>query len=550
MLSAAGSIIYAELRVSALSQFTIAFNTGELYNSNILGYAGVTLGMAALSIAYNILSDYGAGKVTLRARSLIWRKIIRLPANIFDKEQPSTFISRITSDIPQASTTITYICLFVSSLYGFARTFIILFTDFSVNVSLWLLFVIPIAVTDFWVCGRVQYIAYKRIYAAINRMMAFFSEHLAAIKHSKAQVMEEEEIRAGFEAIEARFKADVLNSFMTSVQVAANLVYTRTSFLILVFAGRREINKGNIDSIAAGYTYLENVQQYLAEILTQYQTIKGVQAVLGRVADLAETEVEDGGERKALSLPQADIRLQDVSFGYSEDTEVLHNISLVIPAGKKTAIVGDNGCGKSTLFKLIMRFYRPTSGTIYYGDKPAEEFGLAEWRTSFGYVLQNSPLLAGTIKENICYGLDREVSEAELISAAKTANAYDFIMNFPEGFDKDVGEGGAYLSGGQRQRIAIARAVITNPRVMLMDEATASLDYESDRLVWEAMCRLMEGRTTILIAHDMGAVVTADNIVVMKDGRIEAVGTHSELLEKSEVYRGYIELYRKKEGTK
>lgn len=545
ILSAIGSILYVELTLK-LSEYTVMLKTGQLYNSTILCYAGITLAMAVLTIGYNMASAYGSGLVTLRARDKIWRKILCLPTSAFDREQPSSFVSRIVSDIPQASRTITDIFLFISSIYGFIRAFIILL-QFNVTIALWLLIVIPLAIVDFWACGRTQYYAYKRIYAAINRMMTFFSEHLAAMKHCKAQTMEDEEVEIGYRAIEARFKADVFNAFMVSVQITLHSIFTKIAFLILAFSGKSLIDRGEMENtaLAAGDTYLNNVQRYLAEILSQYQTIKAVQAVLGRVAELAETPIEEKLSLIPLGEEPSDIVLEHVSFGYNEQTEVLHDLSLTIPAGKKTAIVGSNGCGKSTLFKLLMRFYDPTSGTIYYGKEQAKDIHLDHWRTSFGYVLQNSPLLAGTIRENIIYGCTREVSEEELINAAKAANAYDFIMEFPEGFEKDVGEGGSRLSGGQRQRIAIARAIITNPRVLLMDEATASLDYLSDKLIWEAMQRVMEGRTTVLIAHDMSAVLSSDYIVVLNQGRVEAAGTHEALLQESPTYAEYVALQQK-----
>jgi ATP-binding cassette subfamily B protein AbcA/BmrA len=311
------------------------------------------------------------------------------------------------------------------------------------------------------------------------------------------------------------------------------------------------IEKGKLEStgINVGNTYLNNVQKYLAEILTQYQTIKGVQGSMTKVAEIAEREAEKTQEGAPMPENIEDIRVENVKFGYTQEKEVLHGISFTIPAGKKTAIVGNNGCGKSTLFKLLMQFYAPTEGNIYYGEKRIADMRLDEWRTSFGYVLQNSPLISGTIRDNIAYGCDREVSNAEIVAAARHANAYDFIMEFPEGFDKEVGEGGMLLSGGQRQRIAIARAMIVNPKVLLMDEATASLDYQSDRLIWEAAEKLMQGRTTILIAHDMNAVMSADNVVVMNSGNIEAVGTHTALMKESPTYREYVSLQTTKGGV-
>ena len=540
--SALGSILYTEMSLQ-LAEYTISINIGELYNSVILGYVGWTLAMALITIVYNMMSAYGGGIVTLRARNLIWGKIVRLPATAFDTEQPSSFISRITSDVPQASTTITYICLFVSSIYSFVRAFITLFL-YDVPLTLWLLLVIPAAVGVFWAVGKTQYYSYKKIYAAINRMTTFFSEHLATMKHTKAQVMEEEEIQAGYAEIEKRYRSDVFYGIMVAVQVTLNSIYTKIAFIILVLAGKKRIDSGAMEStgIATASTYLDYVQKYLAEILTQYQTIKGVQGVIGRVADLAETPVEETKRISPMPEECRDLVLSDVSFSYPTGAEVLHHLSVTIPEGKKTAVVGENGCGKSTLFKLLMRFYEPTSGEIYYGEDKASDIHLDEWRVSFGYVLQNSPILSGTIRDNIVYGCRGEVSEERIIEAAKIANAYDFIMEFPEGFDKDVGEGGMHLSGGQRQRIAIARAVIADPKILLMDEATASLDIQSDRLVWEATEKLMEGRTTILIAHDMHAVTDADNIIVLNRGEVEAFGTHEEVMASSGTYRHFVEL--------
>ena len=549
ILSFLFGIVYTEVGVK-VTEYTIKLNTGDLYNSAIIGYISFTLLGSLVSIATNITSDYGSGLITLRARGVVYRKIICLPADIFEKEQPSSYVSRVTSDAPMASNTISYISLFISSVYSFVRYYIVLF-QYSPELTLWLLLAIPLAILTFWLCGLTQYHAYRKIYGAINEMTTFFSEHLAAVKHFKAQGMEELEREEGFQAIDRRFRADMFQSFMVALQTTINSIYTKACTLILVFTGKGLIEQGKLEStgLKVGDSYLSNVQKHLAEILTQYQMLKAVQGVLGKVADIADTPSES--LKCSVGMPQEteDIRAENVCFSYDGEKEVLHHVSLTIPAGKKTAIVGNNGCGKSTLFKLLMRFYQPTEGAIFYGDTDVKEIHLDEWRTSFGYVLQNSPLFSGTIRDNIAYGCKREVSEEEIVQAAKNANAYEFIMEFPEGFHKEVGEGGMHLSGGQRQRIAIARAMITNPKILLMDEATASLDYQSNKLVWEAAERLMQGRTTILIAHDMNAVTTADNIVVMNGGAIEATGTHETLMRMSPTYRDYVALQTKAGGN-
>ena len=547
IISFAASIVYTELGLKLLT-YTVMLNTGELYNSALIGYAGLTLLMSLTAIVVNMTASSGAGKVTLRARNVVWGKIMRLPTRDFDRTKPSSLISRITSDVPQASTAITTLSSFVSSIYSLVRTIFILW-DYNHTVTYWMLLAIPLAILNFWVVGKTEYIGYNKKFAATNRMMSFFSEHISSIKHAKAQVTEELERQAGFREIETRFKADVLYAFLVALQVTSNSIYTKLCMLILVFTGKYEIDNGRMEStgINKAYTYEQDVQKYLAENLTHYQSIKGVQGVLDPVSQLTCAETEQTERETDMPDTPQDLVVDHVRFGYTVEKEVLHDISIVIPAGKKTAIVGDNGSGKSTLFKLLMRFYEPDEGSIRYGEYDIGSIHMDQWRRSFGYVLQHAPLLSGSIRDNIIYGVDREVTEDEIVAAEKIANAYDFIMEFPEGFNKEVGEGGCYLSGGQRQRIAIARAVMINPSVMLMDEATSALDYQSDREIWQAMQTAMKGRTTVLIAHDMNAVMTADNIVVMKSGTIEATGTHEELMRVSPTYREYVRLQSVKE---
>lgn len=239
-----------------------------------------------------------------------------------------------------------------------------------------------------------------------------------------------------------------------------------------------------------------------------------------------------------MDVADADIILDHVDFSY-QTAKVLSNLNCSIPKGKITAIVGTNGSGKSTLFKLLERMYNPTAGKIYFGDKDITEFSLSSWRKSFAIVAQEKPLLSGTIRENIMYGVERKVTEEELIHVAKMANIYDFVMNTPGQFDAQVGPGGSNFSGGQQQCIAIARAMMRNPDYLLLDEATSNLDVKSEQQVTEALNNLMEGRTTILIAHNYSATIFADQVIVLCDGEIQAVGTPKELLETNEYYRTF-----------
>ena len=208
-----------------------------------------------------------------------------------------------------------------------------------------------------------------------------------------------------------------------------------------------------------------------------------------------------------------------------------------IPMGKVTAIIGGNGAGKSTVFKLLTRLYEPKEGSIQFHEENIADYNVTQWRDRFAYVFQKNPLVSGTVRENLTYGLNREVSDEELVEVTKKANCYDCIMSKPDGFEEEVGLDGSNFSGGQGQCISIARAMLRNADYLLLDEATSNLDVLSEALVTEALDHLMENKTTIMIAHNYAATKNADHIIVMRDGTVEASGTPREMLEHNEYYQ-------------
>jgi ATP-binding cassette subfamily B protein len=228
---------------------------------------------------------------------------------------------------------------------------------------------------------------------------------------------------------------------------------------------------------------------------------------------------------------RGEVRVENVSFAYASrpDAPVLRDVSLTVPAGSNLAIVGASGAGKSTLAGLLMRFYEPTSGGILLDGRPATSYDLTEYRGLIAVVPQDVSLFGGTIADNISYGLPEAIAE-QILSAARQANALEFIESFPDGFATIVGERGVQLSGGQRQRVAIARAILKHPTILILDEATSSLDSESEHLVQTAIERLMRGRTTFIIAHRLSTIRSADRIAVLSAGRIVESGTYEELV--------------------
>lgn len=281
------------------------------------------------------------------------------------------------------------------------------------------------------------------------------------------------------------------------------------------------------------------VSLQLMQFFMNVGSVSGTFGTMKKIAQIIDTDSEpEGGE----PVPEvcADIEFDNVSFAYAGGSDVIKNLSVKIPMGKVTAVIGGNGAGKSTLFKLLLRLYEPKSGEIRFGGDGIGKYSLTDWRDRFAVVSQRNPLIGGTVRENIAYGLDREVSDEELAETARRANCYDCITAKPDGFDEDVGLGGSNFSGGQGQCISIARTMLRNADYLLLDEATSNLDVVSEAEVTGAMDELMRDKTTIMIAHNYAATRNADYIIVMKDGAVEAAGTPDELLKTNEYYKMFV----------
>jgi subfamily B ATP-binding cassette protein MsbA len=269
-------------------------------------------------------------------------------------------------------------------------------------------------------------------------------------------------------------------------------------------------------------------------------------AGLDRIRELRDVATEDADDatREALGEVLGEVEFRAVSFSYKEGTPVLEGITFSAPAGTTTALVGPSGAGKSTLITLIMAFHYPDSGMILIDGRDLSQLRLADYRRQLGVVMQDNFLFDGTIRDNIAYARP-DATDDEIRNAARVANADEFVDRFDDGYDTIVGERGVKLSGGQRQRLAIARAIIADPRVLILDEATSSLDSESEALIREGLRHLRQGRTTFVIAHRLSTIQTADQILVLDRGRIVERGTHTELLAEGGLYRS---LYERQQG--
>jgi ABC-type multidrug transport system fused ATPase/permease subunit len=289
---------------------------------------------------------------------------------------------------------------------------------------------------------------------------------------------------------------------------------------------------------------------YLAMLVRPIRNIGRIIPILAIAASAGERvfaildtpeEVADAPGAEPLPRLNGRVEFDHVSFGYRADHPILHDISFAAEPGQIVAIMGATGSGKSTLINLIARFYEPTDGRIYLDGRDSQTTTISSLRRQIGFVMQDTLLFAASVRQNIAFG-NPQAGEAAIIQAAKDAQAHDFIMEMPDGYDSRVGERGVTLSGGQKQRLSIARALLTDPRILILDDATASVDSQTERLIQQALDRLMAGRTTFIIAHRLSTVQRADLILLLENGRLTARGHHEQLLRESPLYQQIYEL--------
>jgi len=367
-------------------------------------------------------------------------------------------------------------------------------------------------------------------------LSGFFAEMLGEVRLVKSQATETYEMERGKTRIEHLFGFGVKEGKIQAILLPVFNVALTSMLIVIISFGAYRVSTNQITAgeLVAFSLYLFQIMTPLVTMTEFVSKLQKARGATERISELLEERPEQDGTRQ-VERPFAAVHFNHLSFGY-DDTTLLHDVTFSLPRGQTTAIVGPSGSGKSTLFALLERFYLPTNGQIELGPHAIDQFELASWRNTIGYVAQDSPVLSGTIRDNLLYGLTQDVTEQQIRDAAEMANADEFISSFTLGYDTEIGERGVKLSGGQRQRIAIARALLRDPELLLLDEATSSLDSESERVVQEALERLMEGRTTFVIAHRLATVRHADQIVVLEQGRVSGIGTHDTLVETNVLY--------------
>lgn len=513
---------------------------GNINNFELLWkFVGLMLLAVVAQIAGQIPSFYSGAIVQRNLQNKLISRSVRLPMKSFESKA-SQIVSWITEDSAYANGLISSV---VGFLTGVAATYMSITSMSAIDLTM--VYIVPIVLVwilfSTWLEGKLMFLRGRRSRQASAELTAYLSEHLSFFTQIKQLHSQKEEFARGKAAIHEYYRADIYQALLTFVIALVGSFITKgITILVLVF-GVVKVNDGSITltELAAFQSYILVAYQSLSSLPNLYTKLMYYNGYLFYISVLMSEKEEVYNRERTMDIEDQDLEFENVSFSYG-DEQIIKNVSFTIPKGKITLIAGPNGSGKTTIFKLIERLYTPDSGVIRFGPYDAEKIHLQEWRRSIAYVLQEPQLFNGTIRENINYGMNRDVAEEETRSAAKLACADEFINELPDGYDFVIGENGNRLSAGQRQRIAIARAVMLDPAYLLLDEATCNMDIYSETAVTEALMKLMDGRTTIMISHDMNMLENADHIIVLNDGAIEAEGTKAETTQNSEILRKLI----------
>ncbi len=505
--------------------------------------------MVAVALIATVVGGYAARCAAFAAQGLganlrraEFEKIASFSFADIDRFSSSSLITRLTNDLTNIQN-VAIMCLRVL-IRGVTMTVasVILTLAISPKLALVVCVVLPFMAVALGLLMKICFPLFEKMQKTLDHLNETVQENLIAVRVVKSYVREDHERRKFMDANDG-FTTAGLNAVlrMVAIQPVMMICFSVATVLVLYNGGNMVLG-GELE-----IGYLQTVTGYIMQILISAMMIgmavlqyTRAQASIRRVFEVldAQSAITDGGET-SLPAPQGRVEFRDVSFRYQTEgagEDVLKHINLTVEPGEFVAIVGGTGTGKSSLVNLIPRFYDVHSGKVLVDGLDVRDYPLDGLRGRIGMVLQNNVLFSGTIRENLLWG-NENATEEELIQAAKDAQAYDFIMSFPEGFDTYLEQGGVNVSGGQKQRLCIARAMVRRPAVLILDDSTSAVDSATEGRIRESFRQNLKGTTVIIIAQRISSVQYADKIVVLDEGTVADVGAHSELMERSPIYR-------------
>jgi len=498
-------------------------------------------GLITSALSGLLLGIFGENVVS-KLRKQLWQKLLKIPVKYFDDVKTGEISSRLVNDTSQVKNLLTStLPNAMTSLLQFVGALVIMLAmDWRmtllmfVAVPLVILVMLPV-MNQSRKIGRVRQ-------DELAKFASDSTDVLGEVRLVKSSNGEEHELAKGNRRIDNLYHVGRKEALINSVTQPITNMLMMIMFLGILGYGAIRVMNGAM-TMGALVSFLMYLFQIISPIVVISQLFNNMAKTSGateriqQILTEPEEFVADKDEKDIVSAP---LKFENVDFAYEEGKPVLRDVSFTTKPNAVVAFAGPSGGGKSTIFSLIERFYQPTGGKILIGEENIENVDLAKWREQIGLVSQDAAVMPGTIRDNLTYGLRREVSDEELWDALRMAYADGFVSEMEDQLETEIGERGIKLSGGQRQRIAIARAFLRDPKILMLDEATASLDAESEAMVQKALEDLMQGRTTLVIAHRLSTIVDADKIYFIENGTVSGVGTHQELLKTTPLYAQYV----------
>ena len=520
-------------------------NNFKHLNINLVIITGIVFfgGVIISALSGCILGVFGEHVVS-KLRDSLWARLLKMPVSYFDNTSTGEISSRLVNDTLQVKNLLanTLPNAITSLLQFFGAVVIMFMMDWQ--MSLIMVLAVPLVIFVLLPFMRLS----GKIGRARQDELAKFSSDstnvLSEIRLVKSSNSEKKELATGTKRIAKLYAIGVKESWINSLmQPISNMLMMILVIGILTYGAIR-VMQGTL-TMGALISFLMYLFQLMGPVIIISQFFNELAKTSGsteRIGEMLNEPIEVSADNQKVDIAGKELKLQNVSFSYEKGKQILHDINVSAKPNTVVAFAGPSGGGKTTIFSLIERFYKPTSGKITIGGQNIEEIDLTDWRKQIGLVGQNSSVMPGTIRENLVYGLGRKVSDDELWHVLKMAYADKFVKGAEDGLETQIGERGVKLSGGQRQRIAIAiaRAFLRDPKILMLDEATASLDSESEAMVQKALASLMKNRMTLVIAHRLSTIVDADKIYFIDHGTVSGSGTHDELVKSTPLYAEYV----------